>query len=95
MLWRLKEMNRVFLKNYFNDFANQHDIDKKTADEIKMALEPGKLEVNLFGGNPELHPHFLDIIPIAKKMDWKTTTTTLEKSSYMMKIFGAFFSKST
>ncbi len=75
----LKEMNRVFLKNYFNDFANQHDIDKKTADEIKMALEPGKLEVNLFGGNPELHPHFLDIIPIAKKMDWKTTTTTTGK----------------
>ena len=75
----LTEMNRVFLTKYFDNYAVQYNIDSETASDVKKTLEMAKLEVNLFGGNPELHPNFLDIIPMAKKMGWKTTTTTTGK----------------
>jgi len=37
------------------------------------------VELNIFGGNPELHPSFLRIVQAAKNIGWKVTTTTTGK----------------
>lgn len=75
----LLEMNHRFLQYYFDDYAREYHLPQEIAAEIKTILAQDEVEVNLFGGNPELHPHFLDIIPIARKMGWKITATTTGK----------------
>ena len=70
----LLEMNHRFLEYHFDDYTREYHIPDGTATEIKTTLAQGEVEVNLFGGNPELHPHFLDIIPIAREMRWKITS---------------------
>ena len=75
----LLEMNHRFLQTCFDDYAEEYRIPGEVAAEIKSTLAGDKVEVNLFGGNPELHPHFLDIIPLARQAGWKITATTTGK----------------
>lgn len=83
----LIEMNHLFLEKYFDDYSTNYSIPSGIALEIKSILQQDNLEVNFFGGNPELHPHFLDIIPMAQKTGWKVTTTTTGKKFLHDSIF--------
>jgi organic radical activating enzyme len=75
----LVEANNRFLEQSFDDYAQEYHVPHEVAAEIKTSLAQGEVEVNLFGGNPELHPHFLDILPVARRMGWKVTATTTGK----------------
>jgi hypothetical protein len=75
----LLEMNHRFLDRHFDDYTSEYRIPAEIAAEIRTTLAQDKVEVNLFGGNPELHPAFLDIIPVARKMGWTITATTTGK----------------
>jgi hypothetical protein len=83
----LVEMNHLFLKKYFDDYSANYGIPADIALEIKSVLQQDGLELNIFGGNPELHPHFLDIIPLAQKTGWKVTTTTTGKKFLYDSVF--------
>jgi len=75
----LVDMNHIFLNKYFDNYSKSFNLPVDIAAEVKNTLRQDNLEVNLFGGNPELHPDFLDIIPIAQKIGWRVTTTTTGK----------------
>ncbi|MBU0978462.1 radical SAM protein [Patescibacteria group bacterium] len=72
-------MNQQFLDEYFDEYCQDFKIPKKIASEIKQTLETGQAELNMFGGNPELHPDFLEIIKQAHQLGWKVSTTTTGK----------------
>jgi hypothetical protein len=75
----LEEMNHRFLQTHFDEYAAAYRLPGDIADAVKTTLAAGRVEVNLFGGNPELHPAFLDIIPLARQLGWKITATTTGK----------------
>jgi len=71
--------NKQFLKNIFSQYCHDYYIPKHVAKDLIETLSTSKLELNMFGGNPELHPQFLEIIKIAHRIGWKVTTTTTGK----------------
>jgi len=71
--------NAVFLKKLLPLHAKNFRLPKNIEKEIEKNLAKNQLEINLFGGNPELHPHFLEIIKSAHQLGWKVTTTTTGK----------------
>jgi len=75
----LKAANQQFLNEYFDEYCLNFKIPERIALEIKNTLSQGGVELNMFGGNPELHPDFLEIIKQAHKLGWKVTTTTTGK----------------
>ena len=58
--------------NHCRDFKIPTDV----ATIIAAALESGKIEVNLFGGNPELHPRIVAIIRTLKAWGLRVNLTT-------------------
>jgi len=72
-------MNQLYLENYFDEYARKFKIPPKIALDIKEILKTGGVELNMFGGNPELHPDFLEIIKKAHQVGWRVTTTTTGK----------------
>lgn len=75
----LEIMNRKFIEIYLPKWEQKFKIPKKMAVEVRSTLTNGNLELNLFGGNPELHPDFLRIIEEAQNQGWIVTTTTTGK----------------
>jgi len=75
----LELANIEFLKRGLADHARNFNIPKTVQSEIEATLKNGGFELNLFGGNPELHPNFVEIIKSAKNMGWTVTTTTTGK----------------
>jgi len=75
----LELMNKIFLKKVFPRYVKRFKIPKKVAQILFKTLKNGVVELNIFGGNPELHPDFLKIIKVAKKIGWRVTTTTTGK----------------
>jgi len=75
----LERMNEVFLKEVFPRYAEDFKIPQEVARILHETLKDGAVELNIFGGNPELHPDFLKIVKTAKKIGWKTATTTTGK----------------
>jgi len=71
--------NKQFLKNIFSQYCHDYYIPKHVAKDLIETLSTSKLELNMFGGNPELHPQFLEIIKIAHRIGWKVTTITTGK----------------
>lgn len=72
-------MNKMFLKNIFPGYVKEFKIPSAVAKILHQTLENGDVELNIFGGNPELHSDFLKIISAAKKIGWRVCTTTTGK----------------
>jgi len=51
-----------FFRTRFDRYCQDYGIPAEAAAAIKDALDSPVLEVNLFGGNPEMHPEVLAII---------------------------------
>lgn len=62
----------TWLKKYFIENKIPNEVQKV----IKSMLKGSTVEVNLFGGNPELHPKITEIIRILKKKGFIITLTT-------------------
>jgi len=75
----LKLANKLFLEKEFSKYCADFKIPGQVQDEIRETLKNGGYELNLFGGNPELHPNFLEIVKNAKEMGWVVTATTTGK----------------
>ena len=75
----LELMNRQYLEEHFDTYVEKFKISEEVAKELKNTLKNGQVELNMFGGNPELHPDFLQIIKEAHKIGWRVTTTTTGK----------------
>lgn len=65
-----------FLGTPFSEYCNQFRIPAATDDQIKTLLSSGRIEVNLFGGNPELHPKITSIIRELKGQGFVVALTT-------------------
>ena len=75
----LKLANKMLLEKKLSKYCTDFKIPKLVQKEIKETLKNGGYELNLFGGNPELHPNFLEIVKIAQEMGWVVTATTTGK----------------
>lgn len=75
----LKLMNEEFLEKIFPSYVKKFKIPGEAAKFLFETLSEGQSELNLFGGNPELHPKFTEIIKIAKMMGFRVTATTTGK----------------
>lgn len=72
----LRRARDVFLREKFNDYCEKMDIPDAVQDELMTALQGDRFEVNLFGGNPEMHPYVLSIITSLKQKGFKVNLTT-------------------
>ncbi len=59
----------------FGQYTDRFDIKGPPKDAIKESLGAEAIEVNCFGGNPELHPHVLPLIQSLKEYRVNLTTT--------------------
>ena len=51
-----------FFRTGFDDYCREFGIPAEAATAMRDALDRPGLEINLFGGNPEMHPEILTII---------------------------------
>ncbi|MEK7633249.1 MAG: hypothetical protein AAB437_00200 [Patescibacteria group bacterium] len=59
----VRQFNQMFLESGFDDYTKRFNINKGIEKDIfEQTLKSPKVEVNCFGGNPELHPKILEII---------------------------------
>jgi organic radical activating enzyme len=75
----LTESNRYFLDKLLPSHAKAYKFPDPVMKEIVNVLNQGQVELNLFGGNPELYPNFLELIENARQMGWQVTATTTGK----------------
>lgn len=75
----LRLANQRFLEQHFEPYAREFALPEAVAEAVRDALQPGQLELNMFGGNPELHPEFVTIIGLAQGLGYRVTTTTTGK----------------
>ena len=52
----VRQFNKIFLESGFDDYSEKFDIKDPEQTVLKQALMSPNIEVNCFGGNPELHP---------------------------------------
>jgi len=75
----LQNANKKYLNHHLSSHCKKFNIPKEIEKELQRVLSKGDVELNMFGGNPELHPDFLKIIVAAKNMGWRVCTTTTGK----------------
>lgn len=75
----LRLANQQFLEQHFERYTQAFAIPNLLAESLRELLRPGQLELNMFGGNPELHPEFVAIIGLAQELGYRVTTTTTGK----------------
>lgn len=83
----LKLSAKIFSRDFLPKFKNDFFWPPEAVKLLTSYLNQGQLELNIFGGNPELHPDFLEIIKYGKSLGFKVTTTTTGKKFLYDKIF--------
>lgn len=87
----LKLMNKTFMARFIDKYCQEWHIPPAIKARIKATYAHNKFELNMFGGNPELHPDFFRIITWAQQAGWRvTTTTTGKKFLYDVNFTNAF-----
>lgn len=80
-----------FLGKFFDNYTQEFNIPSHIAHPLKNILRDGGVEVNLFGGNPEIHPEIGEIVPELKKEGYSINLTTtgrrFMREEFAQKIF--------
>ncbi len=61
---------------FFDSYRREYNIPYEVGEAIKGRLKKGNIEVNLFGGNPEMHPKVGEIIRELKESGYVINLTT-------------------
>lgn len=73
------EANQVFVNNGFEQYCRNMLIPPTVAAVLRATLLSKVIEVNLFGGNPELHPEVLWLIAQLREQGFRVNLTTTGK----------------
>ncbi|MSP14065.1 MAG: radical SAM protein [Chloroflexi bacterium] len=68
--------NERFIQGPFVNYCNNFFVPDEVAAILKKNILEGKIEVNLFGGNPEMHPSIALIISELNKQEYIINFTT-------------------
>jgi hypothetical protein len=61
---------------FFGSYCSRFKVPSKVGEVVKEILREGNIEVNLFGGNPEMHSELPQIIAALKNAGYSVTLTT-------------------
>ncbi len=68
--------NAMLSNGTFTEHCRRFEIPNIAGEVLREALQSDKIEVNLFGGNPELHPKIMEIIKRLKAEGFIVNLTT-------------------
>jgi hypothetical protein len=63
-------------EKFFGDYSREFNIPGSVGQVMKEVLWKGGIEVNLFGGNPEMHPEIVKTIDGLRKEKYSVSLTT-------------------
>jgi len=66
----------AFLKDHFADYCRLFAVPAAVQAILARSLQSDLCEVNLFGGNPEMHPEVTELIRKLKARDFRVNLTT-------------------
>lgn len=72
----VRRFNQQFIADGFDEYVEKFRIPKTVKPILERALSQQRAEVNLFGGNPELHPSITDAITTLKQKGYVVSLTT-------------------
>lgn len=71
-----RRFNQQFVADGFDEYIENFRIPKTVKPILERVLSQQRVEVNLFGGNPELHPAITDAIALLKEKQFVVNLTT-------------------
>jgi organic radical activating enzyme len=63
----IKAANVAFLDNAFKHYCKKFKVPEKISTIINTTLRNNPIEINITGGNPEIHPEIIDILASLKQ----------------------------
>ena len=66
----------AFLANYFGQYCQMFRVPLEVEGILRELLRTNLCEVNLFGGNPEMHPEVLSLVRELKREGFRVNLTT-------------------
>lgn len=68
-----------FVSDHFQKYCKQFRISPQASEFLRENILSDQCEVNLFGGNPEIHPGLVELIQRLKAKGFRVTLTTTGK----------------
>ncbi len=72
----LRLATEQFLEHHFSGYCAEFNIPHDVSEALYQNMKSGTCEVNLFGGNPEMHPQIFEIIRTLKSLGFRVNLTT-------------------
>ena len=72
----LRQARHTFLGSSFNEYCRDFSIPSNVGTVIRKIVDTDVIEVNLFGGSPEIHPGILSIIAVLRSGGNRVHLTT-------------------
>ncbi len=72
----INQARSTFFDEHFGNYCAQFHLPAPIAAAMQSALDQPQIEVNLFGGNPEMHPEILTVIRELRGMGHRVHFTT-------------------
>lgn len=72
----IEKSKSFFLDKFFDEYAQEFNLPSHFAEILRTNLRAGGVEINLFGGNPEMHPDIAAIIAELKQLGYIINLTT-------------------
>ena len=72
----IERSKKYFLGKFFDEYSSEFDLPPHFAEALRTNLGAGGVEINLFGGNPEMHPDIAAIVAELKQLGYIINLTT-------------------